>query len=74
MHSSRKVGETAASSAGTKLWAEQMADAKVFERAALEADTLAKELAAVKKENYKLRDEIERYNSLRHFFQSNNAL
>ena len=73
VHRWRKVGETAGSSAGTKLRTVQMADAKVFERAALEADTLAKELAAVKKENYKLRDEIERYSPSRHFFQSNHA-
>lgn len=38
-----------------------MADAKVFERAAVEADTLATELGSLRKENYKLRDEIERY-------------
>ena len=37
-----------------------MADAKVFERAAIEADSLANELASIRKENFKLRDEIER--------------
>jgi hypothetical protein len=37
-----------------------MADAKVFDRAAIEADKLAKELADLRKENFKLRDEIER--------------
>jgi hypothetical protein len=37
-----------------------MADAKVFERANTEADNLAKELAIVRRENFKLRDEIER--------------
>jgi hypothetical protein len=37
-----------------------MADAKVFERADFDAENLAKELASLRKENFKLRDEIER--------------
>jgi FtsZ-binding cell division protein ZapB len=38
-----------------------MSDAKVFERAAIEADNLANELGALRRENFKLRDEIERW-------------
>ena len=37
-----------------------MTDTKVFERAAEEADRLAKELAELRRDNHKLRDQIDR--------------